>query len=38
MHSYREDKYNIYTVYKVRVQKENIFPNQEERLSQYLLW
>jgi hypothetical protein len=29
IHTNREDKYNIYTNYKVQ----NIFPNQEERLS-----
>lgn len=33
MHSYREDTYNIYTKYKVHVQKQNILPNQEVRLS-----
>jgi len=34
MHCYREDKYNIYTNYKVHMQKQNIFLTQEERLSQ----
>jgi hypothetical protein len=36
MHIYREDNYNIYyTNYKVQyMQKQNIFSNQEERLSQ----
>ena len=38
MHSHREYKYNIYTNYKVHVLKQSNFPNQEERLSQLLLW
>ena len=29
MHTYTEDKYNMYTNYKVHVLKQNIFPNQE---------
>jgi hypothetical protein len=37
MHCYREDKYKIKTNYKVHVQIQNIFPNQEERLSQLSL-
>ena len=33
MHTNREDKYNIYTSYKVHVKKQNSFPYKEERLS-----
>ena len=34
MHTNREDKYNIYTNYKVQ----HIFPNQEERPSSLIIF